>query len=495
MTGEELKSLLAHGEGVDAEFKESTHQLARKIYESICAFLNRKGGHIVLGAKDDGRIVGIAPDSIQEQMDTLVKDMNNPQLFRPTYYLNFESIEVDGKLLIYCHVPESTQAHSYKNVYYDRNRDGDFELRSTEQIANLFIRKSKRKTEETVYPALGMDALEEEAFDFMRQIVRVDNAEHPWISMSNEEVLRSGQMIAVDPETGKEGLTLAAILLFGKRNTIASVLPTYFIDMLCRIHDTELYDDRLQVKENLMVAYRSIMEFIKKHLPEKPYIEGMQRFSLRDRILREVTLNLLIHREYSSSYPTTFSIFSDRVVTENWNVPYVYGKIDLTTLRPHRKNPLIANVFSQMGIVEELGSGTRKIFKYTPLISGGKEPLIEEEDVYKVTIPLEAGVQDEKREWTKLWDQLGLSKGLSKGLSNEQIGLFFESLMKPVAASKLRDILGYTNATKFKNSYIVPLMEQGLVVMSQPDKPNSPTQKYYLTEKGKRVIGSVEEEK
>ena len=147
-----------------------------------------------------------------------------------------------------------------------------------------------------------------------------------------------------------------------------------------------------------------------------------------------------------------------------------------------------------MGIVEELGSGTRKIFKYTPLISGGKEPMIEEEDVYKVTIPMEAGVQNEILEWTKLWDQLGLSKGLSKGLSNEQIGLFFESLMKPVAASKLRVILGYTNATKFKNSYIVPLMEQGLVVMSQPDKPNSPTQKYYLTEKGKRVIGSVGEE-
>ena len=44
MTGEELKNILAHGEGVDTEFKESTHQLARKIYESICAFLNRKGG-------------------------------------------------------------------------------------------------------------------------------------------------------------------------------------------------------------------------------------------------------------------------------------------------------------------------------------------------------------------------------------------------------------------------------------------------------------------
>ena len=59
MTGEELKNILAHGEGVDAEFKEATHQLARKIYESICAFLNRRGGHVVLGAKDDGGIVGI----------------------------------------------------------------------------------------------------------------------------------------------------------------------------------------------------------------------------------------------------------------------------------------------------------------------------------------------------------------------------------------------------------------------------------------------------
>ena len=51
-------------------------------------------------------------------------------------------------------------------------------------------------------------------------------------------------------------------------------------------------------------------------------------------------------------------------------------------------------MFSQMGIVEELGSGTRKIFKYTPLMSGGKLPQIEEEDVYKVTIPIEALASD-----------------------------------------------------------------------------------------------------
>lgn len=46
-----------------------------------------------------------------------------------------------------------------------------------------------------------------------------------------------------------------------------------------------------------------------------------------------------------------------------------------------------------MGIVEELGSGTKKMFKYTPLFSDGKEPMIEEQDVYRITIPY-AGITD-----------------------------------------------------------------------------------------------------
>ena len=138
--------------GNRSRLKESKDSLARKVYESICAFLNRRGGHVVLGVDNDRNVVGINPSKVQEQLDQLAKDMNNPQLFKPTYYLNFEPMDLDGKKVIYFYVPESTQGHSYKGVFYDRNQDGDFELRSTEQIANLFIRKSKLKTEDRVYP-------------------------------------------------------------------------------------------------------------------------------------------------------------------------------------------------------------------------------------------------------------------------------------------------------------------------------------------------------
>lgn len=251
MTTDEIKEILAVGENTEIEFKQSQMQLARSVYESICAFLNRRGGHVVLGADNNGKVLGVSEESLNKQLDTLVKDMNNPQLFKPTYYLDFKPLKIDGLNLIHCYVPESTQAHSYKGDYYDRNRDGDFILRSTEQIANLFIRKSKLKTEDRVYPVFGVKDLDEEALEYMRLMVKSDNPDHEWLKMDDETLLRSGQMIMVDPETGKEGITLAAILLFGKRNTIASVLPQYSIDVLCKVQNTELYDDRVLVRKTL----------------------------------------------------------------------------------------------------------------------------------------------------------------------------------------------------------------------------------------------------
>jgi len=86
-------------------------------------------------------------------------------------------------------------------------------------------------------------------------------------------------LLAVDHETGKEGLTLAAILLFGNSHAITTALPAYRIDLLCRVNNTELYDDRELLSCNLLKAYPIMMAFIKKHLPEQPYIGRIAHFA------------------------------------------------------------------------------------------------------------------------------------------------------------------------------------------------------------------------
>ena len=93
MTIEGIQRITANSEGTEIEYKKSQTGLARSVYESICAFLNRRGGHVVLGADDDGAIIGIQPDKVQEQLDTLAKDLNNPQVINPTFYLNFEPLQ------------------------------------------------------------------------------------------------------------------------------------------------------------------------------------------------------------------------------------------------------------------------------------------------------------------------------------------------------------------------------------------------------------------
>ena len=111
------------------------------------------------------------------------------------------------------------------------------------------------------------------------------------------------------------------------------------------------------------------MSFVSKHLPDKFYMEGDQRISLRTKIFREVVANLIVHREYTNAHPCTFIIYADSVVSENANNPHGNGPIDPNNFAPFPKNPTIAKLFIQLGRVDELGSGVlnvnRLIKEYT----------------------------------------------------------------------------------------------------------------------------------
>ena len=47
-----LKTIIQNGEGLTTEFKESKSKLNKDLYETVCAFLNRDGGDILLGVSD-----------------------------------------------------------------------------------------------------------------------------------------------------------------------------------------------------------------------------------------------------------------------------------------------------------------------------------------------------------------------------------------------------------------------------------------------------------
>ena len=77
-----LKTIIQKGEGLTTEFKESKTKLNKDIYETVCAFLNRDGGDILLGVRDDGVIVGVDDDKIEGMKKDFLIAINNIQKFK-----------------------------------------------------------------------------------------------------------------------------------------------------------------------------------------------------------------------------------------------------------------------------------------------------------------------------------------------------------------------------------------------------------------------------
>src|SRR6056297_2953606 len=388
MRTENLKKIISGGESITVEFKESKTKLDKDVYDSVCAFLNRHGGHLFLGVKDNGDILGVDKDSVERLKKDFVTSLNNPLTLNPAFYLAVEDVEVDGKTILYINIPESSQVHRCKGKIFNRNEDGDFDITSnTNLVSGLYMRKQTTYTENGMFPYAEMDELEDELFTRVRKTVGNLRPDHPWYSMDNIDLLKNAGMYLKDQSTGKQGITLAGILIFGSELMIQTALPHYRTDAILRRENLDRYDDRDDIRVNLLRSYERLMQFVSKHLNDKFYLEGTQRISIRDKIFREAITNLLIHREFSNPFPAKMIIERDMVYIENGNKPHGKGIIDPDDFSPYPKNPKIAKFFKEIGWVDELGSGVRNIYKYNKIYSGA-DPEFIEGDVFKTSIPL-----------------------------------------------------------------------------------------------------------
>lgn len=311
-------------------------------------------------------------------------------LFSPTVYLMPEIIKYDEKrIIIHVHIPPSAEVHSYKKVIYDRVDDADVKVTATGAIAQMYIRKQGIFTEKKIYPYAKKEDLRLDLLPKVR-IMAQNHAggNHPWTAMDDTELLKSAGLYGRDIVTGEEGYNLAAIMLLGKDDVILNVAPAYVTDALVRKVNVDRYDDREVIKTNLIESYNQLMDFGKKHLPDKFFLEDTVNKSLRNIILREMVSNVLMHREFLSGYVAKFVIEKNRMYVENANRATGEGNITVDNLEPNPKNPIIASFFRNIGYADQLGSGVRNLFKYSKFYSG-REPEFAEGDVFRIVVPLD----------------------------------------------------------------------------------------------------------
>ncbi|MDR0605725.1 MAG: putative DNA binding domain-containing protein [Bacteroidales bacterium] len=230
MTQSLLQNIINGGENISVEFKQCSTELNPAVYETVCSFLNRTGGYLILGVADDGHILGVNVNCIDSMIKNLINTVNNPELLNPTFYFSPEVFTIENKKVISIYIPESSQVHRYKGKIYDRVGDADNNITNNHYlINNIYLRKNREFTENEVLPFLEISDLSSDTFRKARQLAGVLNDSHPWLTMNESEILHACGLWRKDNQSGKEGYTLAAALLFGKgRKNIRKYAPYYY---------------------------------------------------------------------------------------------------------------------------------------------------------------------------------------------------------------------------------------------------------------------------
>ena len=143
MTEAELLKLIEDGENIRVEFKKSTTEITKDVYDTVCSFSNREGGIILLGVKDNGEILGVAPDAVDRMKKDFATSINNGQKINPPLYLQPEACTVDGRTLLVIQVPSGSQVCRHHGRIFDRSHEADIDITdNSDMVYQLYARKS-----------------------------------------------------------------------------------------------------------------------------------------------------------------------------------------------------------------------------------------------------------------------------------------------------------------------------------------------------------------
>ena len=62
---------------------------------------------------------------------------------------------------------------------------------------------------------------------------------------------------------------------------------------------------------------------------------------------------------------------------------------------------------------------------------------------------------------------------------------------EPISSNNLLNAFGYKNEKTFRDNYLKPLREAGLIQLTHPQKPTDPNNKYILTVNGIAFLGGI----
>lgn len=371
-------SQLDHGpaealESETLEFKSwdsSQHKArVRTIRESVVAMANAKGGVIVLGVHDQQASRAAAIHGVGDlDSDALKRDIYDGT--DPHIAVEIEEIPAPEGRLLALSVPVGTAPHT--------TADGMIRIRVGKESRPLVgsaltdflsTRSALDPTAELVRD-MGLDDLDPEAMLRLRHTIRQESETPRLAQLPDRDLLEALELIS-GPR-----VTVAAILLLGRRMTIARVAPNHEVIFL-RYTDTTLYDQRQDFRGPLFKTLDDSLDLLGANTAITTVaVDGLRDLEVPDIsrwAAREAILNAVVHRNYFLNQSVHVDLYPDRLeITSPGGFPGDVEPGNVLRHRPVRRNPLLALAFQTVGIGNRAGIGVDRI--YEEQLRHGKPP-------------------------------------------------------------------------------------------------------------------------
>jgi len=449
-------------ENQNIEWKESWRD---EYLKWVCGFANAQGGILEIGKNDDGTVVGLSDARrLLEELPNKMRDLLG-------IIADVDLQSENGLDFIRITIDPYPNPVSFRGEYHYRSGSTKQVLRGAALDRFLLGRMGKRWDSVPV-PAARLSDLDPTTLTRFRE--RAARSKRIGV-----EILKEDDPVLIEKLRLMDGkyLKRAAILLFHPDPeayiTGASIKIGYFkSDSDLRYHDDIHGDLFTQVDKTMDLL-------LTKYLKASISYEGIQRvesFPVPEEALREILLNAVAHKDYGSGVPIQISVYDDRILfwnngqlPEDWTIEQLTSK---HSSQPY--NPDIANAFFRAGMIEAWGRGIEKVVQACQ-VHGVLPPEIRYE---APGLWVEFSFDHQAR--TKL------------GLSRDQV-VVLRKCLTPQGIQALLESVGRSNRTKFRDQVLSPLVAEGLVEMTVPEKPRSPKQEYRLTEKGRTVLGVMDQ--
>ncbi len=441
---------------------EYKRQITDELEKELVAFLNSKsGGVIYIGIDNDGSVIGVSKaDEIQLKLKDRLKNNILPSIMG---LFEIVSEVIDNREVIKIIIASGSEKPYYIRRYGMSERGCYIRLGSasepmqSKQIEHLFASRIRN--------SLGNIPSPRQDLSFEQLKIYYEAVGKPL----NKNFAKNLELLT------DNGTYNYVAYLMSDNNTISMKVAKY------------MGVDRVELIENNEYGYCSIIKATKQIL-DKIDLENITLATItsKERVeqrkwfpipIREAIINAIVHNDYTREVSPKIELFDDRIeMTSCGTLPDGLTENDFFEGTSMPRNKELMRIFKDLDLVEQLGSGIPRILRYYK-----KEHFRFLDNFIRMVFPIQK--IGTKSAPSQTLSGIDLTKKIvqlstKSAPSQQEIDKISNFCIEAKLLVEIMSLLNWSDKTKFRNKYIKPLIEAGILTMTIPDKPRSRFQRY-----------------